>query len=649
MNKFLVLLYFFLLFSSSLCELCEDVDCDKSKIEQDQQPNYACVKKDDGTCELKLLCTKATDAKTCSNNYAEGADKICIAKQGASTACVEEYPCKTVPKSTGDETVDCSSYPVSDSNKYSCEKDESSEPEPTYACHEVEYSCKTVPISLKGSIKCSDYSVTPGQEDTHYCEESTDSTKACEEIPYCEENNEGDCTKFKVVPTKSSTHVCVPGETSPEGGATSKYCQEQYLCSGILKDASSTETITCPKYILSEANRGKGTHTCIQDSDPESTKACKEVPFCSHVTSSETDKDCSKYPIENDDKDKACISKEADDTGKICQEKYLCDKVPKGTTEDCKNFALTGDSKYTHECKSISDETYACKSEKYKCSAVPKIKVETSIKCSDFDVDSTKTETHVCIEDTTSSEKQCKEEYLCTKATSGANNEECSKYPVEIDKRTTHGCVKDSTKDQGCKEEQLCDKVTLETPSDTECAKYPVSFDKIQSHICVKNPESTVSSCIEQQLKCESKTSGATDDIREGLSVEKTGEQKCVKDGDKCSLLSYCDYGIGSSDEDCAKFALKDEKKECKKKEGENKCEEVEKKTEPVTPDDGKTDKEEKSDGAKTSDKDESSDAIKDASDTTAAPATKKENENSGNLINVAYSLLLINYLVLLF
>lgn len=68
-----------------------------------------------------------------------------------------------------------------------------------------------------------------------------------------------------------------------------------------------------------------------------------------------------------------------------------------------------------------------------------------------------------------------------------------------------------------------------------------------------------------------------------------------------------------------------------------------------MTPDDGKTDKEEKSDGAKTSDKDESSDAIKDASDTTAAPATKKENENSGNLINVAYSLLLINYLVLLF
>ena len=68
-----------------------------------------------------------------------------------------------------------------------------------------------------------------------------------------------------------------------------------------------------------------------------------------------------------------------------------------------------------------------------------------------------------------------------------------------------------------------------------------------------------------------------------------------------------------------------------------------------MTPDDGKTDKEEKSDGAKTSDKGESSEAIKDASDTTASPATKKENENSGNLINVAYSLLLINYLVLLF
>ena len=274
MNKFLVLLYFVLLFSSSLCELCADDGCDKTKIEEGQQSNYVCVKKEDDTCELKLLCTKATDANTCSNNYAQEAGKICISKEGASTPCVEEYLCSQVPKPSDDKPVDCGSYPVSDSKKFSCEEDKNAES--TKACHEVEYTCNTVPISLKGSIKCSDYSVDTENKDTHYCEDSTDSTKACEEIPYCEENNEGDCTKFKVVPNKSSTHVCVPGETSPEGGATSKHCQEQYLCSGIVKDDSSTETITCSKYILSEANRGKGTHTCIQDSDPESTKACKE-------------------------------------------------------------------------------------------------------------------------------------------------------------------------------------------------------------------------------------------------------------------------------------------------------------------------------------------------------------------------------------
>ena len=93
---------------------------------------------------------------------------------------------------------------------------------------------------------------------------------------------------------------------------------------------------------------------------------------------------------------------------------------------------------------------------------------------------------YVCIEDTTSTEKQCKEQYLCTKATIGANNEECSKYRAELDKRTTHGCVKDSTKEKGRKEEQLWEKITLETPSDSECAKYPVSFDKIQTHIRIK-------------------------------------------------------------------------------------------------------------------------------------------------------------------
>jgi hypothetical protein len=55
----------------------------------------------------------------------------------------------------------------------------------------------------------------------------------------------------------------------------------------------------------------------------------------------------------------------------------------------------------------------------------------------------------------------------------------------------------------------------------------------------------------------------------------------------------------------------------------------------------GKTDK------GKTSDETENSDGNKDTSETTQAATPNKGNDNSGNLINVAYSLLLINYLVL--
>ena len=48
-----------------------------------------------------------------------------------------------------------------------------------------------------------------------------------------------------------------------------------------------------------------------------------------------------------------------------------------------------------------------------------------------------------------------------------------------------------------------------------------------------------------------------------------------------------------------------------------------------------------------TSDEDEKSDENKDTSKTTEAATPNKGSDNSGNLVNVAYSLLLINYLVL--
>ena len=801
MNKLLVLLYIIL--SYSLCKECTESDCETITLENgEERSHYACVPKDGSECELKLLCQYALtgDPDTtfqCTDYPAVHPDKICINNEGT---CTEEYYCKTLPSDSGKT---CSSYKVSDIAKYVCK-------------------------AAKGT-----------DED---------------------------------------------------------------------------EVNICSKYSLSESNNI--IHTC-QAAEQGSQKPCVEIPFCSYVTSQQgTEIDCSTYPLEITNGDTVCIPKEDDEY--ICQEKFLCNKVPKDTAEACKNFVLEEDKKYTHYCTN-SDGTYACKSEQYQCKDVPKIPGATNIKCSSF-LDSGKTATHVCIEDTTSQDKQCKEmklcseveesdmtgitdcsssfyydentytcrldkegdkceqvylcgkapeteagpcssfatsdedlvcigesvtdcspkylcgkvpkskesedgfncatfplsaghndeeygcikdtesttyackeEYLCEKANSGANDEECSKYPVKTENK---GCVKDSASGKFCKEEDLCTKVTLVTATDSECNKYPVSFDKIKTHICVKNQEAGsscvekmlcekktdggtdeecrelavkvdnqgkyaciantqngASGCIEMQLctevinegtvdcskyplpdtnkdthicseisnptnkaceeipksgidcehakkgendkqcsgykvsnenkrcakntdnsatnpciekdKCESKTTGATnDEICALLAVAKPGEEKCIKnpEGENCMLLSYCDYAQGNSDAECAKFALKDiEQNECKKKSDENKCEEVKKKTE------DEPDGESGNDESQTGDKDESgADSDKTSSTTDKSQAgegnqdttkstegttgkTDNDNDNSGNIINVAFGLSLINYVLFLF
>lgn len=50
-------------------------------------------------------------------------------------------------------------------------------------------------------------------------------------------------------------------------------CQK-FLCEGILK---KDKTRACFEYFLSDANRGKGTHICVENIDINSEKACKEV------------------------------------------------------------------------------------------------------------------------------------------------------------------------------------------------------------------------------------------------------------------------------------------------------------------------------------------------------------------------------------
>lgn len=569
MNKLLVLLY--LIFSYSLCKECAEEDCEGLTVEGEKS-HYACVPKVDETCELIPLCPYITIPEgdttiQCSDYPSVHPDKICIKNEGQ---CSEEYKCKTVPPIDSEKT--CSSYEVSDVEKYICTAEK---------------------VEDEGEVNV--------------------------------------CSKYALSDSNIKTHICkgVEGKALP----------------------------------------------------------CEEIPFCSYVTSSQTETDCSTYPLEKTNGDTICIPKVGDD--KICQEKYLCDKVPKGTGETCQNFVLQGDSKFTHYCTESDSETYACKSEKYQCSDVPKIEGETTITCANF-LDSTKAETHVCIEDTTSSTKQCKEmklcskvtvddmtgvtdcsstfyydketyacrlnedsnkceevylcgkapseatdpcssfavtdkdhtcmgetnpncreeyycgkvpkseeskegfdcssyklsaendgenhictrdtestayackeEYFCEKANYGNNDEECSKYPV---KNANKRCVKDLTNGKFCKEEDLCMTVSLDTPSDEQCNKYPVSLENIRTHICVKNQETTGSSCVEKILCDYVEKTGSTEVDCENYPVKNKETNICVKNPvtteDKaCKELMLCEKKTdGTTDEECGEYPVQTSK-----------------------------------------------------------------------------------------
>ena len=764
MNKLLVLLYFALIVSFSCSKDCQESECSYDGIDNDKRANYICISEDGETCVAKLLCEYAvkTGEDTtfkCSNYHVSNADKTCI-DNTEKTGCREEFKCAKVPKET--EGATCSSYPVTDETKYSCETDGTE-----YACKEVPYVCNTVPKSV-GTIQCSDYALSAENQYTHYCTNSNEgeTEKACQEkkyecsaVPKINEETTIKCSDFDVDSEKTGKYACVENTASTEkqcmelkhcseviesdvtkttdcssfyydkktsvchlneaktkcvetylcSGAPSgaegecstfvtsdenllcvngdsgsdKKCKEEPYCSKVPKPANNEPSIDCSKYQVKQEN-----HICIQDLESQ-TYACKEEIACDKATRGATNQECAKYPVVNEHKNSHGCVKDSTD-GKFCKEEELCTlkTLTDATDEECAKYPVAFSKIKTHICiKNTAGSGSSC-IEQPLCEAVERA---DGIVCSNYKVKEENKQTHICVASKIG-DNPCQEMMLCEKNEIATSDEECRNYPVKVENQSTKRCVKTREKDKnGCIEEQLCAEVPK--GDNVDCSLYPVSDNNVATHFCdaisnptdkachevekssvectkakkggsdaqcngykvsaetkkcVKNTDTTsgATPCIEKE-KCESKTSGATDEICANLAVEKPGEEICVKNGEKCSLLTYCNYASGSSDEICAKFALKDKEKECKKKEGENKCEEVEKKiekTEKVTPgeDDG-----EKTDKDKASDEDEKSDENKDTSKTTEAATPNKGSDNSGNLVNVAYSLLLIIYLVL--
>ena len=201
---------------------------------------------------------------------------------------------------------------------------------------------------------------------------------------------------------------------------TTSACKEEPLtCTTVPKSISSL--IKCSDYEVSTDK--SATHYCVEETDTSKDTACKEIHICTEAESDEGD--CSQFPVESSKSSThVCVKAEAAEGGEgasHCEEKYLCNKVPSGTSVECQNLVISEENLNTHHCVSTTESdpedvnAYACKEEKYTCAELPKIKdTETNIKCSDFSVDSDKATTHVCVEDTTSEDKQCKQMKLCS-------------------------------------------------------------------------------------------------------------------------------------------------------------------------------------------------------------------------------------------
>ena len=105
--------------------------------------------------------------------------------------------------------------------------------------------------------------------------------------------------------------------------------------------------------------------------------------------------------------------------------------------------------------------------------------------------------------------------------------------------------------------ESECQTAT-EGATDEQCLAYKVSKKNESTHKCVKNTAQTedASPCIEQLLKCNEKKSDVSDEICAKLQVDNNDQEKCIKNGEECGIIKYCNYASGVDDEACKVFPL---------------------------------------------------------------------------------------------
>ena len=228
------------------------------------------------------------------------------------------------------------------------------------------------------------------------------------------------------------------------------------------------------------------------------------------------------------------------------------------------------------------------------CSSKAAISEITEIECRKLTV--TKPETDLCV---LKKGVGCEEKPICDSETECSVKVEGYKCTKNEDNSCTPSKITCGEEEEGESKEDYCQLLEVEegkeckyitgqkcTPTQIECGQQEkgkasptycnlLKVEDKTTQACVKDGDND--KCI-QVSNCRQVTIGATNTICEKLAVTKPGEEKCIVEGNACSIKTICNGAVGTSDNECKDLYVTDSAtKKCVKKSDKNICEEISK------------------------------------------------------------------------
>ena len=507
MKKIIKIIFLSLLIQSIYCQRkCLINDDDECEAENDE--TYICKGNYQDGCEAIPRCKYHSSNENNCALYPVSKDKAgkCISVGGDK--CEEQLYCDYMTNLLDDSA--CRDQPVNpefngikicvlkSGNEGGCES---------------KLLCENVPTTENDP--CSSFPTR--NKETKICLANQSGNSKCREEFYCgkeEFQNSDENCKNSIV-SDSENKICV---------FESDKCKEKLLCTKASGEQVSDSN--CPSYTPSREKRA--TYSCIKNPINDE---CIEQLLCQHATGQNIN--CGDYPVTEANKNThACISNTGGSS--ICKEETLCSKTNTGTLtlEECRLHPISViDNKDDYLC--VPKSGGGCE-EKLKCT---KVQDKGNNDCSYFPT--TDQSDKVCV-DNTGGNTACKEQFFCSKATSGNTNEECMDYAVTD--HTKYICQKnDIPGGSPCKEVQLCDTITGDTLTDSECLKYPVSKGNQKTHTCIKDPKNN--KCMEQYFCTSAPESEGLNCTNYIISKDNQTTHYCVNDpiNNKCKEQYICD------------------------------------------------------------------------------------------------------------